>query len=121
MRWVAKNVVAAGLARRCEAQVAYAIGKAAPVGVYVENRELLPAPLDQFFIYDFAHLIRTRSPKLNNAGDFVFVANTTAGSAIGTEAIFASRHGTYEVVALTGQHAPGLPADQVFLLYCHPS
>ena len=30
MRWVAKNVVAAGLARRCEAQVAYAIGKAAP-------------------------------------------------------------------------------------------
>ena len=32
MRWVAKNVVAAGLARRCEAQVAYAIGKAQPVG-----------------------------------------------------------------------------------------
>ncbi|UMG92623.1 methionine adenosyltransferase [Nocardioides sp. TF02-7] len=37
MRWVAKNVVAAGLARRCEAQVAYAIGKAAPVGVFVET------------------------------------------------------------------------------------
>ncbi|QZY30527.1 methionine adenosyltransferase [Nocardioides coralli] len=37
MRWVAKNVVAAGLARRCEAQVAYAIGKAAPVGVYVQT------------------------------------------------------------------------------------
>ncbi|HEY7045294.1 MAG TPA: methionine adenosyltransferase [Nocardioidaceae bacterium] len=36
MRWVAKNVVAAGLARRCEVQVAYAIGKAHPVGVYVE-------------------------------------------------------------------------------------
>jgi S-adenosylmethionine synthetase len=36
MRWVAKNVVAAGLARRCEVQVAYAIGKAQPVGVYVE-------------------------------------------------------------------------------------
>jgi S-adenosylmethionine synthetase len=35
MRWVAKNVVAAGLARRCEAQVAYAIGKAHPVGLYV--------------------------------------------------------------------------------------
>jgi S-adenosylmethionine synthetase len=36
MRWVAKNVVAAGLADRCEAQVAYAIGKAAPVGFFVE-------------------------------------------------------------------------------------
>ena len=37
MRWVAKNVVAAGLARRCEAQVAYAIGKAAPVGVFIQT------------------------------------------------------------------------------------
>jgi S-adenosylmethionine synthetase len=37
MRWVAKNVVAAGLARRCEAQVAYAIGKAHPVGVFIET------------------------------------------------------------------------------------
>ncbi|MBF0687575.1 MAG: methionine adenosyltransferase [Cellulomonas sp.] len=37
MRWVAKNVVAAGLARRCEVQVAYAIGKAHPVGLYVET------------------------------------------------------------------------------------
>ena len=36
MRWVAKNVVAAGLAGRCEVQVAYAIGKAHPVGFYVE-------------------------------------------------------------------------------------
>jgi S-adenosylmethionine synthetase len=36
MRWVAKNVVASGLARRCEVQVAYAIGKAQPVGFYVE-------------------------------------------------------------------------------------
>ena len=36
-RWVAKNVVAAGLARRCEVQVAYAIGKAHPVGLYVET------------------------------------------------------------------------------------
>jgi S-adenosylmethionine synthetase len=36
MRWVAKNVVAAGLAERCETQVAYAIGKAKPVGVFVE-------------------------------------------------------------------------------------
>ncbi|MFH5823272.1 methionine adenosyltransferase [Georgenia sp. AZ-5] len=37
MRWVAKNVVAAGLARRCEVQVAYAIGRAHPVGLYVET------------------------------------------------------------------------------------
>ncbi|GGJ86662.1 S-adenosylmethionine synthase [Pilimelia anulata] len=36
-RWVAKNVVAAGLAERCEVQVAYAIGKAAPVSLYVET------------------------------------------------------------------------------------
>ncbi len=36
MRWVAKNVVAAGLARRCEVQIAYAIGKAQPVGFYVD-------------------------------------------------------------------------------------
>jgi len=37
MRWVAKNVVAAGLADRLEVQVAYAIGKASPVGLYVES------------------------------------------------------------------------------------
>jgi S-adenosylmethionine synthetase len=37
MRWVAKNVVAAGLAKRCEVQVAYAIGKAHPVGVFVQT------------------------------------------------------------------------------------
>ncbi|MEO7980725.1 MAG: methionine adenosyltransferase [Sporichthyaceae bacterium] len=37
MRWVAKNVVAAGLARRCEVQIAYAIGKAHPVGLFVET------------------------------------------------------------------------------------
>ena len=44
-RWVAKNVVAAGLARRCEVQVAYAIGKAQPVGLYVETfgTETVPA------------------------------------------------------------------------------
>jgi S-adenosylmethionine synthetase len=36
VRWVAKNVVAAGLADRCETQVAYAIGKAKPVGLFVE-------------------------------------------------------------------------------------
>jgi S-adenosylmethionine synthetase len=45
MRWVAKNVVAAGLARRCEVQIAYAIGKAHPVGLYVETfgTETVPA------------------------------------------------------------------------------
>jgi S-adenosylmethionine synthetase len=37
MRWVAKNVVAAGLAERCEVQVAYAIGKAKPVGTFVDT------------------------------------------------------------------------------------
>jgi S-adenosylmethionine synthetase len=37
MRWVAKNVVAAGLASRVEVQVAYAIGKASPVGLFVES------------------------------------------------------------------------------------
>jgi len=36
-RWVAKNVVAAGLATKCEVQVAYAIGKAHPVGLFVET------------------------------------------------------------------------------------
>ena len=37
MRWVAKNIVAAGLADRCEVQVPYAIGRANPVGLYVET------------------------------------------------------------------------------------
>jgi len=37
MRWVAKNVVAAGLADKVEVQVAYAIGKARPVGLYLET------------------------------------------------------------------------------------
>ncbi len=45
MRWVAKNVVAAGLASRCEVQVAYAIGKAEPVGLFIETfgTETVPA------------------------------------------------------------------------------
>ncbi len=47
MRWVAKNVVAAGLARRCEVQVAYAIGKASPVGLYVECFGTETVPLDR--------------------------------------------------------------------------
>ena len=37
MRWVAKNIVSAGLADRCEVQVAYAIGKAQPVGLFIET------------------------------------------------------------------------------------
>src|SRR6185437_1481352 len=37
MRWVAKNVVAAKLATKCEVQVAYAIGKAEPVGLFIET------------------------------------------------------------------------------------
>ncbi|GAB3623148.1 methionine adenosyltransferase [Mariniluteicoccus endophyticus] len=47
MRWVAKNVVAAGLARRCEVQVAYAIGRAHPVGFYVETFGTEKVPVDQ--------------------------------------------------------------------------
>ena len=47
MRWVAKNVVAAGLAERCEVQVAYAIGKAHPVGFYVETFGTETVPVDQ--------------------------------------------------------------------------
>ena len=56
MRWVAKNVVAAGLAKRCEVQVAYAIGVAHPVSVMVETfgtekigRGKIAELVDQFF------------------------------------------------------------------------
>ena len=47
MRWVAKNVVAAGLAKRCEVQVAYAIGTAHPVGLYVETFGTETVPVDR--------------------------------------------------------------------------
>jgi S-adenosylmethionine synthetase len=47
MRWVAKNVVASGLADRCEAQVAYAIGKAHPVGLFIETFGTEKAPVDR--------------------------------------------------------------------------
>ncbi len=47
MRWVAKNVVAAGLARRCEVQVAYAIGKAEPVGLFVETFGTETVPVEK--------------------------------------------------------------------------
>ncbi|TYR65197.1 methionine adenosyltransferase [Streptomyces parvus] len=46
MRWVAKNVVAGGLARRCEAQVAYAIGRARPVGLFIETFGTASVPAD---------------------------------------------------------------------------
>jgi len=47
MRWVAKNIVAAGLAARVEVQVAYAIGKASPVGFYVDTFGTETAPVDK--------------------------------------------------------------------------
>ena len=47
MRWVAKNVVAAGFARRCEVQVAYAIGKAQPVGLFVETFGTETVPINK--------------------------------------------------------------------------
>jgi S-adenosylmethionine synthetase len=47
MRWVAKNIVAAGLADRCEVQVAYAIGKAQPVGLFIETFGTEKVPVNQ--------------------------------------------------------------------------
>jgi S-adenosylmethionine synthetase len=47
MRWVAKNIVAADLAERCEVQVAYAIGKAQPVGLFVETFGTEKVPTQQ--------------------------------------------------------------------------
>ncbi|WP_216214646.1 methionine adenosyltransferase [Amycolatopsis aidingensis] len=64
-RWVAKNVVAAGLAERVEIQVAYAIGKAAPVGLFVETfgtekvaPEKIQKALDEVFDLRPAAIIR---------------------------------------------------------------
>jgi S-adenosylmethionine synthetase len=65
MRWVAKNVVAAGLAARCEVQVAYAIGKAEPVGLFVDTAgtgvvddEVLQAAITEVFDLRPAAIIR---------------------------------------------------------------
>ncbi len=65
MRWVAKHVVAAGLARRAELQVAYAIGRAHPVGLYVETfgtetvpRERIEAAVHEVFDLRPAAIIR---------------------------------------------------------------
>jgi S-adenosylmethionine synthetase len=65
MRWVAKNVVAAGLATHCEVQVAYAIGRAHPVGLFVETFgtekvpvERIQAAVEQVFDLRPAAIIR---------------------------------------------------------------
>ncbi len=65
MRWVAKNVVATGLAARCEVQVAYAIGKAGPVGLFVEtfgtakiDTEKIEKAIDEVFDLRPAAIIR---------------------------------------------------------------
>ena len=65
MRWVAKNVVAAGLASRCEVQVAYAIGKAHPVSLFVDTfgtekvaLEKIQAAVDEVFDLRPAAIIR---------------------------------------------------------------
>ncbi len=47
LRWVAKNVVAAGLSSRCEVQAAYAIGRAHPVGFYADCLGTEQVPLEQ--------------------------------------------------------------------------
>ena len=46
-RWVAKNVVAAGIAQRCEIQLAYAIGRARPIGLYVDTFGTASVPEDR--------------------------------------------------------------------------
>jgi S-adenosylmethionine synthetase len=65
VRWVAKNVVAAGLAERCEVQVAYAIGVAHPVSVFLEtfgtervDPEKLGKLLPEFFDLRPAAIVR---------------------------------------------------------------
>ncbi len=64
-RWVAKNIVAAGLARRCEVQVAYAIGVAKPVSIMVDTfgtgivpDEKIEAAVGQVFDLTPAAIIR---------------------------------------------------------------
>ncbi|MBZ8177855.1 methionine adenosyltransferase [Corynebacterium poyangense] len=57
MRWVAKNIVAAGLADKAEVQVAYAIGRAAPVGLYVETFGTAHHGLSDTAIQDALHKV----------------------------------------------------------------
>jgi S-adenosylmethionine synthetase len=54
-RYVAKNVVASGLARRCEVQIAYAIGVAQPVGVYVHTFGTGTVPEERISEYVLKH------------------------------------------------------------------
>lgn len=49
-RWVAKNIVAAGLADQCEVQVSYAIGEPEPVSIFVETLELARSATKRFWI-----------------------------------------------------------------------
>jgi len=89
MRWVAKNVVAAGLAKRCEVQVAYAIGKAQPVGLYVEtfNTETVPvaritAAIREVFDLRPAAIIRDldlRRPKYRQTAAYGHFGRDLAG------------------------------------------
>jgi S-adenosylmethionine synthetase len=82
-RWVAKNVVAAGLARRCEIQFAYAIGHPQPVSVHVNTfltntapeEEIEKAVLKTFSfkprdIIDQLDLLRPIYSKTTNYGHF---------------------------------------------------
>ena len=83
MRWVAKNVVAAGLADRAEIQIAYAIGVAQPVGLYVEtfgtakvSEELIANAIKEVFdlrpkaIVDALDLLRPIYAKTATYGHF---------------------------------------------------
>lgn len=83
MRWVAKNVVAAGLADRVEVQVAYAIGKARPVGLYVEtfgtnkvSQQIITDAIEQVFdlrpaaIIESLDLIRPIYAQTSSYGHF---------------------------------------------------
>jgi S-adenosylmethionine synthetase len=83
MRWVAKNIVAANLAKRCEVQVAYAIGKAQPVGLFVETfgTETIPVEVIQNAVTEIfdlrpaaiirdLHLLRPIYRKTSNYGHF---------------------------------------------------
>jgi len=54
-RYIAKNIVASGIARRCEVQIAYAIGVAQPVGVYVDTFGTSPVPADKIAAYVAEH------------------------------------------------------------------
>jgi S-adenosylmethionine synthetase len=83
MRWVAKNVVAAGLAERCEAQVAYVIGRAHPVGLRLDcfgtaqvSEERIEQAVRQVFdlrpraIIDALDLLRPIYSQFTNYGHF---------------------------------------------------